>query len=128
MPWPPREGELLPRFDEPVGIEEKLRRYSLVLDHERGGPKAKGFLEMLGIDLTGIDYLEREIRRGIARTPILKVRCITPDEASCTVQFLIAGPGRYSHRTAALRTGWAFDSPASPPRMTTAFLRGKEHR
>jgi hypothetical protein len=128
MPWPPRKGELLPRFDEPVGIEEKLRRYSLVRDHERGGPKAKGFLEMLGIDLTGIDYLEREIRQGIARTPILKVRFVTPDEALCTVQFLIAGPGRYSHRTAALRTGWVFDSPDAPPRMTTAFLRGREHR
>ena len=62
MPWPPQVGELLPRYDEPVGIEEKLRTYSLVLDHEKGGPKANGFLVMLGISLDSIDYLELQIR------------------------------------------------------------------
>jgi hypothetical protein len=77
MAWPPRKGDLLPRCDEPEGIEEKLRNYSLVLDHEDGGPKAKGFRDMLGIDLDRVDYLGQEIRTGIARTPISLVR-VTP--------------------------------------------------
>jgi hypothetical protein len=128
MPWPPRLGELLPRHIEPVGIEKKLRTYSLELGHEEGGPKANGFLVMLGIDIRSIDYLEREIMIGIAHTPISVVRFPEPEVVVCTVQFRIAGPGRYSHRTASLRTGWKLAGPAAPPRMTTAFLRGKEHR
>jgi hypothetical protein len=70
MPWPPQVGELLPRCDEPTRIQRKLRRYSLVADHEVGWAKANGFLQMLGIDIGSIDYLEREIRHGIASTPI----------------------------------------------------------
>jgi hypothetical protein len=128
MPWPPQVGELLPRFDEPVGIEEKLRTYSLVLDHEKGGPKAKGFLVILGIDLDAIDHLEREIRAGISVTPISVVRPGKPGAMGCTVQFQIAGIGRYSRRKAWLRTGWHLDEPGARPRMTTAFLRGREQR
>lgn len=128
MPWPPRKGELLPRCDEPVGIEEKLRDYSLVLDHEEGGPKAKGFLNMLGIGPDSVDYLHQQIRDGITHTPISMVRPRPSGAVTCTVQFQIAGPGRYSHRTASLRTAWVLDTPTAPPRMTTAFLRGREHR
>lgn len=128
MPWPPRTGELLPRCEEPVGIEEKLRRYSLELDHEVGGPKAKGFLDMLGIDLASIDYLVQEIRAGIVRTPISGVRLDGPEEASCTVQFHIVGPGHYSHRTALLRTAWKVEGPATRPRMVTAFPRNERER
>jgi len=128
MPWPPQIGELLPRRDEPEGIEHRLRNYSLKIDHERGGPKANGFLVMLGIDLVAIDHLEHEIEGGIQRTPDSVVRVFSPGIMHCTVQFQIAGPGRYSHRTASLRTGWQLTGPAARPRMTTAFLRGKEHR
>ncbi len=70
MQWPPEIGELLPHYDEPVEIERRLRTYSLDLDHEEGGPKAQGFLTVIGIGLESIDYLEGEIRVGIARTPI----------------------------------------------------------
>jgi hypothetical protein len=128
MPWPPRKGELLPRCDEPVGIEQRLRDYSLVTDHKAGGPKANGFWRMLKIDIDSIDHLEREIRAGISCTPVSLVRMKEPDLAACVVQFLIAGPGRYSHRTASLRTVWDLDGPTAPPRLITAFLRGKEHR
>jgi hypothetical protein len=72
MPWPPQVGELLPRCDEPEGIEEKLRRYSLVPSHEVGGPKANGFLVILGIDLASIDYLVAQVRAGLTHTPISK--------------------------------------------------------
>jgi hypothetical protein len=111
-----------------VGIEEKLRRYSLVLEHKVGGPKAKGFLEMLGISLASIDYLAQEIRVGIAHTPISGVRLDGPEEASCLVQFLIAGPGRYSHRTASIRTAWKVEGPSARPRMVTAYPRDERGR
>ena len=128
MPWPPRVGELLPRYDEPIGIEEKLSAYSLAFGSEDGGSKAKGFQKMLGIDLSAIGHLERQIRVGIATTPISSVRRKASGAIHCAVQFRIAGPDRYSHRTASLRTTWEFIGPTAPPRMTNAFLRGKEHR
>ncbi|MGH2938502.1 MAG: DUF6883 domain-containing protein [Solirubrobacterales bacterium] len=128
MPWPPRKGELLPRFDEPVGIEEKLRNYTLVLDHEDGGPKAKGFRDMLGIEIAAIDYLVDQIVTGIAVTPISAVRPRKPDAVACTVEFRIAGIGRYSHREAWVRTGWRLDEPGARPRFSTAIPRGKRKR
>jgi hypothetical protein len=128
MPWPPQVGELLPRRDEPEGIEEKLRRYSLVPSHEIGGPKANGFLVILGIDLASIDYLISQIRDGITHTPISKVETKGTDTKACTVRFQITGIGRYSHREAWLRTGWRLDDPGARPRLSTAYLRGKEDR
>ena len=128
MPWPPQVGELLPRYDEPEGIEEKLREYSLVPSHEVGGPKANGFLVILGIDLASFDYLVSQIEAGISRTPISKVETRGPDAKACTVKFQIAGLGGYSHREAWLRTGWRLDGPGVRPRLSTAFLRGREER
>jgi hypothetical protein len=126
MSWPPRKGELLPRHDEPVGIEVKLRAYSLALDHRRGRSKAKGFRDMLGIELDAIDYLERQIRAGIAIAPISAVRLYEPESVGCTVDLQIAGIGRYSHRRAWVRTGWRLDEPGARPRLTTAIPRGRK--
>jgi hypothetical protein len=128
MPWRPRVGELLPRYDEPLGIEEKLRTYSLVIDHEAGEPKANGFQVILGMDLSAVDHLANEIRAGIAITPIRVVHLEGPVVARCTVQFQIAGIGRYSRRRAWLRTGWRLTGPEARPLLATAFLRGKEER
>jgi hypothetical protein len=125
MPWPPRVGELLPRCDEPIGIEHKLRTYSLDIGNAKGWPKANGFLVMLGLDLTDISYIEREIRLGISQTSIATVRSKTSVGYNCTVQFQIAGSGRYSHRTANLRTVWQLTHPDARPRLVTAFLRGE---
>jgi hypothetical protein len=128
MSWPPQVGDLLQRRTEPLGIEDKLRTYSLVHDHEVGGPKANGFLIMLGIDLESIDYLIAEIEEGITHTPISKVEPKKAGAMGCTVKFRIAGVGRYSHRWSWLRTGWNLDGPEARPRLSTAYLRGRERR
>jgi hypothetical protein len=57
VPWSPIVGDRLPRAAEAFGITEKLVRYSLNLDHSVGGPKAKGFQQILGIVLADADYL-----------------------------------------------------------------------
>jgi hypothetical protein len=111
-----------------MGIEEKLRGYSLALGHERGRAKANGFAIMLGIEPESVDYLELQIREGISSTPISAVRSGASGGVICTVQFQIAGHGRYSHRTASLRTAWVLATSTAPPRLITAFLRGREHR
>lgn len=109
MPWPPQVGELLPRADEPVGVEYKLRTYSLNLRNPKSWPKANGFSVMVGLDLTAIEYVEQQILRGILMTPIRTVRAKPAVGYHCAVQFQIAGKGRYSHRTAELRTVWGAD-------------------
>jgi hypothetical protein len=128
MPWPPQVGELLPRCDEPEGIKERLRDYSLEADHERGGPKAKGFRVILGVDSASIDYLDERIGDGINSTAIALVEPREASAAFCLVVFRIAGPERYSHRTAWLRTGWIFSGPAERPRLVTAYLRPEGRR
>lgn len=128
MPWPPEVGELLQHRTEPLGIEYKLRTYSLVHAHEVGGPKANGFLVMLGINLESIDYLVAEIQAGITHTPISKVELKRTGGYGCTVKFRIAGVGRYSHRWAWLTTGWRLDGPGARPHLATAYLRGREER
>src|SRR5262245_300000 len=122
MPWPPKVGDLLPRFDEPVGIEQKLREYSLASDY--GGGKAGDFLVCLGLELAEIDYLEGRIRKGISLTPVRSIRD-TPFGFHCAVQFLIAGTGRYSHREAEIRTAWELTHSDARPRMITAFPIGR---
>lgn len=47
MGWPPQVGELLPRAEEAIGVRYKLATYSLDPFHEDGGPKAKGFAQIL---------------------------------------------------------------------------------
>jgi hypothetical protein len=122
MPWPPRTGELLPRFHEALGVTVKLREYSLSPDH--GRRKARDFSACLGLELSAIDYLEGEIRKGIAGTPMRSVRP-TAYGFHCAVQFPIAGIGRYSHRTAEVRTAWELTYPGDRPRMITAFPIGR---
>jgi hypothetical protein len=122
MSWPPQKGELLPRFDAPVGIEEKLREYSLAPDHE--AEKARDFFACLRLDLSGIGYLEEEIKIGISLTPIRSVRG-NRFGYHCAVQFPIAGSGGYSHRRAVVRTAWELTHPEARPRMTTAFPIGR---
>jgi len=128
VPWPPRKGELLPRHDEPVGIEKKLRGYCLALDHKDGGSKANGFLTMLGIDLTAIGYLDRHIRIGITDNPISEVRRKKAEAFDCAVYIRIPGIGRYSHRSAWVLTVWQLDTPGSQPRFITAIPRGRKKR
>jgi len=121
MAWPPQVGELLPRTEQAEGLREKLIGYSLNASHKRGGTKALGFSSMLGITIAEVDYLETVIRRGIRAAPIIAVRPNPPYGVKCLVEFPLRGLGARSHRTVNLRTVWQFASPASPPRLLTAF-------
>ena len=123
MAWPPRVGELLPRADEPVGVREKLRTYSLSLNHEDGGPKARGFALILGITMESIDYVEDEIHAGIRKAPITSTRPSPPHGTNCVVEFPLRGIGRYSGRFVTLRTIWELTSMDSRPRLVSAFLK-----
>jgi len=123
MRWPPEAGELLPRFEEAVGIRKKLAAYSLDLTHESGGAKALGFARVLGITLSSLDYLEAAIRAGIRVTPIAVVRENEPHGVTCLVEFPLRGIGIHRYRVVPLRTVWEIRDQDSPPRLVTAFLK-----
>jgi hypothetical protein len=106
MGWPPRVGELLPRGEEAVGVRYKLRTYSLDGSHPRGGAKAKGFEEILGITADALDYLEEQIHLAIQIHPVMTVRERWPFGITCVVTFPLRGVGFHTTRVTPLRTVW----------------------
>jgi len=103
-------------------VRYKLATYSLAPDHRDGGPKAKGFAEMLGISLRSIRHLENEIKAGILEVPISATRPNPPHGIHCVVEFPIRGLGRRQGTVVMLRTVW-MSHPQDPPRLLTAYLR-----
>jgi filamentous hemagglutinin len=123
MPWPPRVGEPLPRAAGAIGIRRKLIDYSLNPTHERGGAKARGFQQILGITVEDADYLESEIRAGILIEPVTSIRPAIPTGFNFLVEVPIRGIGAKSNRLISVRTAWLLSEPGAFPRMTTAFLK-----
>lgn len=109
-----------------MGIRERLADYSLHPSHKRGGPKAHGFAVILGITIDAIDYLETQIFLGIRRHPIEAVVDNRPYGWNCPVEFPIRGIGSYSERWADLRTVWELADPHLPPRLISAFPKGRK--
>lgn len=112
----------MPRAEEATGVRYKLATYSLNPFHESGGPKAKGFAEILGITIASIDYLEVEIHMAIQVSPIAAVR-ESPFGVRCVVSFPLRGTGAHCSRVVSVRTIWEIKSPNSPPRLVNAFLK-----
>ena len=91
MPWPPIVGDRLPRAAEAFGITEKLVTYSLNLDHRSGGPKAKGFQQILGITLADVDHLAHALTMGVLTATITEVRVSPSATFTCGVLVPVAG-------------------------------------
>jgi hypothetical protein len=123
VPWPPRAGELLPRAAEATGVRLKLATYSLDPANEKGGPKARGFALILGITAKDIDYLEGAIQTGALALPVSSVRDNPPWGINCVVTVPVRGRGEQKERVVNVRTAWAFDHGASPPRLASAYLK-----
>lgn len=104
-------------------MREKLASYSLKLDHQAGGPKARGFAKILGITLETIDYLDSEIRLAAQLRPVQAVVDNEPYGWKCVIDFPLEGVGGYSGRVAKVRTVWEVTSPLLPPRLVNAFLK-----
>jgi hypothetical protein len=122
LPWPPVVGELLPDPDQAIGVRRKLAGYSLNLDNEVGGPKARGFERILGITIEHIDYLEGAIYAGILLVPVSSVR-ETPYGINCVVMVPLRGRGPKSGRVVNLRTAWQLAYHGAAPRLASAYLK-----
>jgi hypothetical protein len=119
-PQPSLVGELLQRAPEAFGARVKLTTYSLDVNHDSGGPKARGFERILGITLEDIGYLEGAIYTGVLLVPVSEVRD-APYGIKCSVDIPVRGIGAKADRLQTVRTVWQFDEPGAPPRLVTAF-------
>jgi hypothetical protein len=124
VPRPPTIGDVLPRADEVHGIETKLAAYCLNLDHEVGGPKALGFLQILGIKLDDADYLAEELRAGVRVARISDVRDNGPFGILCEVRVPVRGLRDRSDRIVAVTTSWELRDADDRPRLVTAYIDG----
>lgn len=122
MPWPPIVGDRLPRAAEAFGITEKLVTYSLKLDHPKGGAKAKGFAQILGITLADVDYLANALRAGVLVTAITDVRENPPFGWVCEVRMPVKGLGHRSNRVIFIETAWHLEHSDDRPRLVTAYI------
>lgn len=121
---PPTIGELLPRAVEAYGIEAKVSAYCLNLDHEVGGPKARGFLSILGIGLEDAEYLAAELRSGLRVARISDVRDNSPFGILCEVRVPVRGLHERSDRIVAVTTSWELRDADDRPRLVTAYIDG----
>ena len=117
----PAVGELLPRAAEAFGVRAKLATYSLDIAHEKGGPKARGFEQILGITIDAIEYLEAQILARILDTPIGEVRDNPPHGINYVVDIQVRGIGAKAGRVVTVRTIWIIGAAGDPPRLVNAF-------
>lgn len=124
MPWPPTIGEPLPRADEAFGIGEKLVAYCLNIEHEVGGPKARGFLRVLGVGIDDVDYLADTLRTAVLEAPTTAVRDKAPFGVLCEVRIVVAGLREHRDRVATVTTAWELQHAEDRPRLVTAYIDG----
>ncbi len=117
----PKSGELLPRAAEAFGVRYKLETYSLDITHEKGGPKAQGFDQILGITIDAIDYLQAQILARALDTPVCRVQDNPPYGIKYTVDMPIRGIGAKADRVINVRTGWLISTAGDPPRLVSAY-------
>ncbi len=120
----PTIGESSPRANEAYGIEAKVTAYCLNLDHEVGGPKAQGFLRILGIGLEDADHLAAELRDGLRVARISDVRDNTPFGILCEVRVPVRGLRERRDRIVAVTTSWELRDADDRPRLVTAYIDG----
>lgn len=122
MSWPPMIGEPLPRAQDAYGIREKLTAYCLNAEHEVGGPKARGFAQILGITIAQVTHLVQALHTGVRDAPVTDVRDNTPYGVLCEVRIRVSGVGERAGRQALVTTSWELRDATASPRLVTAYI------
>lgn len=127
MSWPPDVGEILPNARSAYGVQEKLAGYSLKLEHESGGAKARAFARVLAITRDDLEYLADALLRGAQAVPISEVR-EGPQGPLCEVVSPVRGLRDHADRIANVLTSWEVRWEGDSPRLVTAFITTKIRR
>jgi len=124
-PTIPIKVELLPGAPAALVPPEKLIDYLLNPDHLKGGPKARAFREVLGIEREDWRWLAAQIEVGVLVAPLAKVRVeeFERDPPGVKYHVDLAILGR-NGAIKGVRTGWIV-ADDKPPRPTTAYIESK---
>jgi hypothetical protein len=121
--WPPKIGERLPRGEDAYNVYEKLRDYSLKLDHAGSGRhKAAGFFEILDITSKDIGYLAEAVLGAARDLPVTAVRSNPPFGLSCNIDVPVRGLREHADRAANVLTSWELRFEGDRPRVITAYI------
>jgi len=107
-------------------VRDKLRRYSLAMRHDSGGPKAVLFELLLGITLADIEHLAMEIERTLPEHPVTRVFEKPDGKVGCGVVLPVTGVGIHQGRVMPVTTGWELRYVGDRPRIVTAYIKGKK--
>lgn len=105
-------------------MRDKLRRYSLAMGHDSGGPKAYLFKHLLGITLADLDHLADEIVRRLPTRFVVRAALKPDGTVSCGVLVPVRGVGIHQHRVMPVTTGWELRYFGDRPRLVTAYIKG----
>jgi len=105
----------LQRADEAWIPEDKLKRYALSADHDRGADKARLFEQWLGIGIDDWSYLRDQILYGV-RDPVAVEARPTPWGLEYTVLVSVRGLNGANH---VVLTAWMVRG-QEPPQFTSA--------
>lgn len=98
----PRLGDRLARASEAIIDERKLRDYALNRDHPHGGPKARVFATVFGIESHDWEHLRAELLRAL---PGGRVDRINAGPCATTYGVTLSIRGR-NDREARVITAW----------------------
>ena len=115
--------QALPDYEHAVIPEEKLRGYSLNMEHGTGQHKAKVFASTLGIEQQHWTYLHDQIIEGLPESEAFLHHETVREQVQWrhwTVPILVAGRNA---RRAFVTTGWVTTKDDREPRLTTAYIK-----
>jgi hypothetical protein len=108
----------LPNSERAVVEIEKLRDYSLNLEHDRGKHKALVFRSALGFTQADAERLRQMVLRA-ARTEEATPTKLLPYGQLYTVDFSTEGLSG----SVTIRTGWIVETGTDFPRLVTCYVR-----
>lgn len=100
--------------------ERKIKDYLLDRDHPDGGPKARFFIDILGIERNDWRYLADQIVQGMRSAGLFRVK---KNNFGVSHGAFVLITGR-NERTAVIQTGWEIRN-GEPARLVTAYPEGE---
>lgn len=108
----------LPNAENAAVDIAKLRDYSLNLDHESGGHKAKVFRAALGLTSEDAKWLRLEVLKiAIERDAVIG------ELSRFGQKYLIDAELTLNERTAIVRTAWIIENGTDFPRLVSCYLK-----
>lgn len=107
----------LPNAESALIDLNKLRNYSLNMQHDRGKHKARLFVAILGLTSDNAEVLQSLILEAIK---IYEAVPTTADEHG--QRYIVDFPAIHNQNTATIRTAWIVRSTENFPRLVSCYI------